>query len=200
MGDIGDIEFIEESLMTDDGFVNPVAMAQIESAILNIGKTHERLADDPEWSTKKDKWVSKCAITSALAKWAIRQSPYAWPVGLENVIKYLDACLERSVDWDAYGMAELSLCDISKLLYGILYEQNIKDFDNWNNPKIDTGHDIAFTSSTEILNPDCEFMGLDALLHNVCLEIRNDRRELDEIDRKFEEDMAQDLAKESADQ
>lgn len=71
-----------------------------------------------------------------------------------------------------YGFMEISLCDISKMLYDILYGQNISIFDGWN--------------TEEVMGKS--WLDLDALLHGVCICIRNERRERDRFSKKFEEE------------
>jgi hypothetical protein len=177
-------EIISEPLLTEEGFVNEAAINQLEKSILNMPKTHDRLSDNKEWTTKR--WTFKKDITRSLAKYSISQSPYSCPDNLEEVIKYLDVCLEREVDWEPAGMAELSLCDISKLLHNILYEQGITCFDNWNKSK--KGNlEIQYVSRDSKEDPDYDFIDLDALLHNVCLDIRMERRASDKFDKEFEE-------------
>ncbi len=149
-----DIEFIQEPLLTEEGFVNEACLNALSKAISNMPKTYERLADEPEWNEKG--WVFIKDITGGLAKWAIRQSPNDCPKNLEKVIGYLDACLSRQFDFDTAGMCKLSLIQINKALYEILYEQGISDFDKWNEGE--------------------GFIDLDALLRNVCLDIRMERR------------------------
>jgi len=179
-----DIEILSQPLLTEEGFVNEACMNELKSAIKNTPKPHDRNQDN-EWSKKR--WTFKTHITSALAKYAVSQSPYACPDNLADVIKYLDACLEKEVDWtDSMRMAELSLSEISKLLYGILYEQGFIYFDNWNKSK-KGDVEIQFTSRyDEEPNPDYDFIDLDALLSNVCVDIRNERRDADAFDEEFE--------------
>jgi hypothetical protein len=177
------MDTINEPLMTPDGFLNPVAMSELEDAINSTPPTHERLNNDPEWTEKH--WVFVKDITSYLAKWAISQSPYPYPENLDKVIKYLHACLIRQANKEE--MMELSLCEINKLLYDILYEQGVEDFDNWNKSKNDTGEKIHFVSMHDgKSNPDNDFIDLDALLKNVCLSLRGDFRRNAEFDKKFE--------------
>ena len=181
-----DIEMLSQPLLTEEGFVNEACLNELNKAIQNAPKSYERLDGDSEWSVKR--WTFKKDITGALAKYAISQSSYSCPDNLEDVIKYLDACLEKEVDWEKFGMAELSLCDISKLLYDILYEQRITYFDNWNKSK--KGNvEIQFVSRySGPENPDYSFIDLDALLHNVCLDIRLERRASDKFHKEFEEE------------
>lgn len=178
------MENISEPLMTPDGFINPVAIKELEQSIFSTPKTYERLSLDEEWTKKR--WLFVKDITSYLAKWAISQSPYPYPEKLDVVVKYLHACLIRKADES--HMINLSLCEINKLLYEILYEDKIEAFDAWNKSK-NEGPEIKFASRySDKGNPDDDFIDLDALLHNVCLSLRDDFRRNDEFDRKFKEE------------
>ena len=172
---LDDIEFIPEPLLTEEGFINEACLNGLEKAINNMPKTYERLANDPEWSEKKDKWIFRDEIVGAFAKWACCQSPYACPDNLEIVCKYLDSCLKKEVDWETAGMTELSLVEINKLCWDILGD--FQPFLDWNKSKKETDK-IVFTSRySGKRDPDYDFIDLDALLHNVCLDIRTKRRE-----------------------
>ena len=162
---------IDQSFYTEEGFVNEACLNQLNKAILNMPKTYERLKDNPEWVKKR--WIFRKNITASFAKYAISLSPYSCPDNLEKVIRYLDVCLEKEVKWSSYGMVELSLCDINKLLYDILYEQNITVFDEWNKPKKNWRKN-SYQSFQEVSEKDSnyDFIDLDALLRNVCLDIR----------------------------
>jgi len=106
---------------------------------------------------------------------------------LQEVIGYLHACLIRRAD--SNEMMELSLCEINKLLYDILYEQGMEAFDNWNKSKNTTSGEIRFVSRDSSKgNPDDDFIDLDALLHNVCISLRDDFRRNDVFDKKFKEE------------
>lgn len=178
-------EMLSQSLLTDEGFVNPAAMNELESTIANMPKTFNRLSNDPEWNSKKDNWTFRKEIVGHFTMWACRQSPYGIPNGLENVCKYLNECLKTEFKWANSGMEELSLCEINKALYSILYNQNITEFDNWNKCKKGKTPDVAYSSSYDVeKHPDYDFIDLDALLHNVCISIRDERRK----NKKFDED------------
>lgn len=180
-----DIEMLSQPLLTEEGFINEACMNELKASINNIPKPYERNDGDSEWTEKR--WTFKDHITRGLAKYAISQSPYSCPDNLEKVIRYLDACLEKEVDWGSHGMAELSLCDISKLLYDILYEQGFTYFDDWNKSKKGKT-DMQFVSRDSSIDPDYDFIDLDALLGNVCLDIRMERRANDQFDKEFEEE------------
>ena len=185
--DLDDIKFLKEPLVTDDGLLNPVCMAELGEVIESMPKTWQRLSDNSEWTEKR--WVFRSEIVGALAMWACRQSPYGCPDGLENVCKYLNACLKQSKIFNQDDMAELSLCDINKLLHEILYEQGVKDFDAWNRCKVGKNPEISFSSRYDgKKDPDHDFIDLDALLHNVSLTIRDERRKNKAFDEKFEKE------------
>jgi len=185
-------DIISQPFLTEDGFVNPACMNELESTINDMPKTFNRLSSDPEWSERKDKWTFKSEIVGAFAMWACRQSPYGVPDGLENICKYLNASLKSVAKWNTGGMTECSLCDINKWLHEILYDQGIKEFDNWNKCKKGVTPDISFSCRYDnIPNPDYDFIDLDALLRNVCLTIRDERRKHkvfnDKFDKEWEE-------------
>jgi hypothetical protein len=174
---------LHEPLMTEEGYLNPACINELESAIAHMPKTHERLKGDAEWEKKH--WIFVHDVTGYLAMWAIRQSPYAYPDRLDEVVKYLDACLTPKANKEK--MMEVSLCEINKMLYDILYEQGVEAFDNWNKCKKGNTPDISFTSRYDgEKDPDYEFVDLDALLHNICISLRDDFRREDEFNRKFE--------------
>jgi len=187
-----DIEFLSQPFLTDEGFVNPACMNELEAAFKNMPKDYDRLADDPEWYTKKDMWTFRDYIVGAFAKWACRQSPYGCPEHLTEVCGYLNESLKTYFKWETRGMEELSLCEISKALHDILMDQNITYFDQWNKSKKGKPSNITFTCSQEgSMDPDYDFIDLYALLRNVCIDIRQERRAERIFDRGFEQDWAE---------
>lgn len=181
------IEMISQPLMDSQGRLNPACMNELISTIGAMGKTHERLAGDSEWDLKKDQWTTPSEITGAFSKWACRQSPYGVPDGLENVCKYLHACLLKERKWETSGMEELSLNEISRIIHSILYEQGVVEFNLWNRCRVGDTPDIQFSSRYDgKKNPDRDFIDLDALLHNVCLDIRDERRKNKAFNDKFD--------------
>jgi len=187
-----EIQMLSQPLTTDEGFLNEACMNELNAAIKNIPPDYERLSSDPEWSTPG--WIFRHEIVGALAKWAIRQCPQGIPTGLENVLGYLDACLKRSVNWDeCAGMAQLSLCQINRLLHDILMNQGIEAFDNWNKTQAELDgkgktSDLQFNSRYGDPDPYYDFIDLDALLRNVCIDVRDERRADDNFNKKFEEE------------
>lgn len=178
---------ISQPFLTEEGYINPAAMNELTATITNIPKTYNRLAGDSEWNTQE--WTFKHDIVGAFAKWVCRQSPYNVPDGLENVCKYLNVALKSCTDWStADEMAKCSLVEINKWLYDILYEQGVEQFDAWNKCKKGRTPDIQFTFATDKRDLDYDFIDLDALLHNVCIEIRDERRVNKAFDEKFEKE------------
>lgn len=184
-----EIEILSQPLLDSEGRLNPACMNELEAAISGMGKTHERLSGEPEWSERKNQWTFPKEIVGAFAMWACQQSPYGVPDGLENVCKYLHAALQTATKWDTAGMAECSLCDINRWLHEILYEQGVKEFDAWNERK-NKREGTGFCSAVDQPSPDDDFIDLDALLHNVCLTIRNERRKNRAFDEAFEREHA----------
>lgn len=183
------IHMISQPLTDSEGRLNPACMNELEATIAGMPKSHQRLAAEPEWAVKK--WTFRKDIVGAFAMWACRQSPYGVPDGLEDVCKYLNECLKTEFQWPTAGMQELSLCEINKALHDILYDKGIVKFDAWNQKKRGKTAGVDFTSRFDNeRHPDDDFIDLDALLHNVCLTIRGERRAFDEFNRKFEADQA----------
>ncbi len=177
-------EMISQPLLTEEGFVNPACLAELDAALTGLAPDHERLESDPEWI--KGCYTTRSSITGAFAQWACRQSPYGVPDGLENVCKYLHACLATVTDWGQHDMAKMSLCDINRWLHEILYEQGVKEFDAWNERRNKReGHSLtsAFGGRRD---PDDDFICLSALLRNVCITIRDERRKDKAFDDAFE--------------
>jgi hypothetical protein len=150
--------------------LNEACWKELCEKINGIQPVHVRANDDPEWTKPKITTIRE--ITANLAYWAVRQlgSSSSWPTddapayppNIEKVIGYLHAALKKTGKFDQY-FAELSLCDISELLYDILYDQNISVFDEWNRED----------------KMGKYWLYLDALLTNVCVSIRDERRILE---------------------
>ena len=164
-----DIHMLTQPLLTEEGFVNEACINELESHIQNMPPDWERLADDPEWSTKI--YLRWRDITGYLANWAIRNisdnDPTPYPPKLESVIGYLNACIRPK--FDKLGYAHFTLCEINKMLHEILMPEQM--FLDWNDSKIIKG-----------------WLDLDALIRNVCLSIRDEKRESDRFHAKFEKE------------
>jgi len=177
------MEILNEPLMTTKGYLNPACMNELGAAIRNMPPDHERLGGDPEWSAKRLTAIKD--ITGGLAKWAVMQSPYAAPKFLESVIGYVDACLQ--VMFGKHEFLELSLCDIVRILHEFLMDgDGIPEFVAWNKPKDGNRDEVKFVCRESKSDSDSDFIDLDALLRNVCLDIRMERRAFDAFNREFD--------------
>lgn len=164
-----DIEMLSQPLLTEEGFVNEACMNELSSWIDNMPETWERLADNPEWNEQR--WIYTSAISGYLAHWAVRLYRKC-PPNLVQVVDYVATCLRREFEKrDGIGdlddiMCQMSLCEINKMLWDILGE--LKVFTAWN--------------TEEVMGEN--WLDLSAVLHNVCLSIRNEWRE----DKRFNEE------------
>jgi len=183
-----DIPMLPEPLLTEEGFENPNFGPALSAAINNMPETYNRLADDPEWNTPR--WTNYREVVGALAQWAIRNiaddtcadgpiNGPPFPPDFEKVLGYVSACLKpqfmklNTCD-PLVGCAEVSLCDINRMLHEILTIEEFAPFVAWN--------------TEEAMGK--AWLDLSALLHNVCLTIRGERRANDQFDKEFEESWA----------
>ena len=159
-----------------DGFMN-----ELSKIVLDQKPTYERMADEPEWSSRQ--WVFVSDIVGAFANWACRLSPYACPDGLETVLKTLNSELERQFlnmakvrddETEDLSIASLSLCEINFILHHILMGKGVGSFDSWGIPKKDKEEPMCSDGN---FDPDYDWIDLEALLHNVCLDIRTQWRD-----------------------
>jgi len=167
------IEMLSQPLTTEDGFLNEACMNELAAAIRNMPETHERMADNPEWSTP---WItSDVEILSKLAHCAV-ELWHGAPPDLEKVLGFTKACLasgpfKGETDFGGEGrswfMTDLSLCQINKFLWDVLGD--LPQFMAWNDDEVHK-----------------DWVDVHALLRNTCVEIRNERRHRLAFDRKFE--------------
>ena len=123
-------------------------------------------------------WIIVDHITGALAKWAIRQSPYDCPDDLEDVVKHLDKCMTHELNKipnedRTSGMYKVSVAHIRGLLRNIL--GGYGPFQEWNKCKVGNTPESLFTSRYDSArDPDRDFIDLDALFMNICMELTRD--------------------------
>jgi hypothetical protein len=171
------IEQIKEPLLNADGSLNLDFLKEMKEILESLPNVSPRLEDNPEWNIKKDKWIFRQEIVGAFALWSCRMSPYGVPWGLEVVCKYLNECLKREYKWAKGGMEELSLFEIYQVLNDILIKNGIKQFKDWGKAKSGRTDQSNFLSSFGgTHDPDDDFVDLNALILNVCITIRDDRR------------------------
>lgn len=114
-------------------------------------------------------WTSLNAIAGTVAMWAVRQSPYPVPKGLDHV---LIAVRERfATSADKFGM--LSFADKYQLEEQL--SQNLRaipQYVEWNERKNGDPAPYQFTSRYDgIREPDDSFIDLCALERNVAMTI-----------------------------
>lgn len=122
------------------------------------------------WHTKGYVYLKE--ITSLVAKWAIKQSPYPIPNQLDTVIEHLHIKLIECIsdlpsDNILIGglnpLINVSAGEIEKWLYDILF--NFEPVLAWNTPR--NKNRVAPCNSGR---PDDDFIDLDALVINVCVD------------------------------
>lgn len=171
------IEMLTQPLLTSEGFINEACINELNAAMLNMPESYDRLADDPEWSTKF--WTSDIDILGALASSAVECFGDC-PPALAEVIGYVRVCLRRDVftedgcdENDRFRLAELSLCDINRLLWQ--YLGDLPQFVHWNDIKAHKN-----------------WIDLSACLHNPCVQIRNERRHHRAFSERFDREHGED--------
>jgi hypothetical protein len=165
------IPMLTQPLTTEEGFLNEACMNELNAAILNIPETHKRLKDDPEWMTPQ--CISDIDILGALADSAIKCFGGA-PPNLEAIVNYTKVELRTQLfketcdgEADRFRLTYMSLCQINKFLWDILGELDI--FIDWNDS-----------------NKYKNWIDTSAVLHNVCIAVRNDRRHFVAFNEKFD--------------
>jgi len=166
-----DIEMMTQPLTTEEGFLNEACMNELEAAIATMPPSYERLANNPEWSTPI--FIGYREIVGYFAHWAVRNirgDDPIFPPGLEKMIGLLTTIIRPKFE-DIAGerWANLTLCEINKMLHDALWEEPI--FNSWNDSEVVKG-----------------WLDLHALLHNVCISIRNEKRESDRFNERFEKE------------
>lgn len=132
----------------------------------NMSPPYEAYQNDSEWTTKEMTFLTE--ILGSFSKYAIQLSPYVMPDKLEVVVKYLEACLKRSYNWEVIEgkyWAKLSLCEINKMLYEILESFNVVV--DWSKPRVDHPYNPD--------DPDTYCIDLYSLFFSTCLDLKVQR-------------------------
>lgn len=132
-------------------------------------------------------WVFRNTITASFAKWAVRQSPYVYPAGLEKGLKVLDEKLSQMIAWDSNKMAKLSIKDMLTVLGDIVKNPVNGVFMQWNTPRKNKNVKFLFTSRYDKPRPDYDFIDLDALIRNTVTDISREHETEEEFDRRIEQ-------------
>jgi hypothetical protein len=131
----------------------------------------------PVWGHKPQMVFSDKALTSTIAMWVIKQSPYLFPENLEEAI---DSIREQFLKESPDNKVEVIADDEYYFKYNIeelrvflekLFESN-KYFIKYNQPKIVTGALMQGSASRyHKTKPDYDFIDLSALARNIAYAI-----------------------------
>jgi len=121
----------------------------------------------PVWRDERKFLFSLKDILGSFAMWAVRQSPYLYPDGLELAIKALSEELPKQIKFDSerYDFAEVNCDEIRNALDECFGK--IIFIKSWNQPK--SGHDTPFVFCDRYSKPipDDDIIDLDALSRNI---------------------------------
>jgi len=116
-----------------------------------------KLRTDLVWQDKKKRVVSINSVIGYLAMWAVRQSPYGYPQGLEKGLK------EFRKNYTPPEYQEMTIKQLQIFIAEAIGKSpTIK---SWNNPKKGK-HTMVFTSRYNTIKPDYDFIDLTALGKN----------------------------------
>lgn len=115
--------------------------------------------------------VNESQLLGAVAKWGIRQSPYAFPENLLEVLDEFGQALKPDFIDESLGFKEFETEDeLLKYLHSKLVK--IDAYWTWNERKNGNDAPPKFTSRYDTDgNPDDDFIDLDALEQNVAREL-----------------------------
>ena len=131
--------------------------------------THERF--------NREVWAFKDDLTSSLAKWLVKQSPYTMPENLYVCVIKFRFKISKAFDWDANGMCELDLRTLTEQLNPIF--ESIPEIMALNERKNGRdGYGISSRVDESVPDPDDEFIDVGALAQNICCDFadREDAR------------------------
>ena len=115
--------------------------------------------------------VNESQLLGAVAKWGIRQSPYAFPENLLEVLDEFGSALKPDFIEEPLGFKEFESEDeLLKYLHFKLVV--IKPYLTWNDRKNGNDAPFGFTSRYDTGgDPDNDLIDLDALEQNVAREL-----------------------------
>jgi hypothetical protein len=177
MTDIVGVSPLATGLSSDDG------AASVSTLRASIPNAHWKDRAGPLLITTN-------AIAGELASWAVQQSPYGWPDGLQQALADFNAAWPTDPDmadilpmrhWNSYG-------DLYAALHNLFC--NTPSIAAWNTPKSGHGAQIVFSSRYDNPAPDDDFIDLGALANNVARECWKDALADKGFDDHFEEERA----------
>ena len=116
------------------------------------------------WKDKSKRWVSKGIVIGHFTMWAVRQSPWDVPYGLEKSIKEFDAGLEFGID----GLIETTYTELKKIVRDAIDTSDT--ILTWNVPK---SRKAGMVFVTRLDGPAAEddSTDLDALVRNIAQSV-----------------------------
>lgn len=118
--------------------------------------------------------VTRNALMGALACWAVRQSPYAVPVDLQDALTGFNEqlVLPEMIMALNYGYYENTWALVQHLLEVFA---RVPEIEGWNNRRNGNDAPMSFTSRYDMPgDPDNDFVDLDALARNVAVMAINE--------------------------
>ena len=109
--------------------------------------------------------VSKSGLLAETAKWAVTQSPYAFPEGLEGVLTDFNAALGTVFDDLKLGLWEGERQEMGEILERRLL--SIPQVQAWNEPKKGSTYYRFVSAYDGPSDPDYDFIDLGALARNI---------------------------------
>lgn len=130
------------------------------------------------WKFHSKRWeepvvVLEKSLCGIIARWAVQQTPYTVPEGLEEVLAEVRKrfCADP-LGVKSFGMRhriiEADREHLHPYISGLLFDQ--PQVQAWNRPKIDDGSTMRFISAgddEDARDPDRDFIDIDALVQNI---------------------------------
>lgn len=119
-------------------------------------------------------------LQGAVAKWAVRQSPYPYPQGLDGVLEKVTAAVLANLHRPEAGMPEVLSHYGTVMLFGAaetfgaLLDRHLlplEEVQAWNQRRNGNTAPFGFVSATRGPAPDDDFIDLDALRRNILEEL-----------------------------
>ena len=116
----------------------------------------------PMWREEDKHYTHLDAIVGSVAHWAVKQSPYDVPENMSAALQELTDRLLKRYKWECLPMMACRMMNCDEIC-----EMLVKEFEfcpaimAWNEKKIEGA------THRHPINPDYDFIGLDALARNV---------------------------------
>ncbi len=127
-----------------------------------------------QWQKHPQAVVSMSSFIGTFVKFAVSQSPYSFPEGLEVAVSkatkaFMSSDYRKSIG--GFNYLELPVVgNIHEAVTDILI--NIPEVSAWNVPKKGEGPTLKFTSAYDLdIDPDYDFVDLHALCRNISMEL-----------------------------